>query len=119
MPLIQVDLDRALYEAKHEELSREIHQAQIDALDIPADDLFQVFRPHDAGELKFDPTYGGVDRQNLLLIRITMVHRYPVAIKRDLYKAIVDRLAALGVRREDIQIAVVENGYEDWYAGKL
>jgi hypothetical protein len=119
MPLIQIDLDRALYTEKHEQISAEIHQAQIDALDIPADDLFQVFRPHDAGELKFDPTYGGVDRQNLLLIRITMVHRYPVAIKKDLYKAIVTRLSALGIRPEDVQIAVVENGYEDWYAGKL
>jgi hypothetical protein len=119
MPLIQVDLDRAVYDELHEQLSREIHQAQIDALEIPADDLFQIFRPHDKGELKFDPTYGGVDRQNLMVIRITMVHRYPVAIKKGLYKAIVERLEKLGIRREDIQIAVVENGYEDWYAGTL
>jgi hypothetical protein len=119
MPLIQVDLDRAVYEELHEQLSREIHQAQIDALDIPADDLFQVFRPHEPGELKFDPTYGGVDRRSLMVIRITMVHRYPVATKKGLYAAIVERLGNLGIRREDIQIAVVENGYEDWYAGAL
>lgn len=119
MPLIQVDLDRTLYNEKHEQISAELHQAQIDALDIPADDLFQVFRPHDAGELKFDPTYGGVDRQNLVVIHITMVHKYSVASKRKLYKAVVERLAAIGIRPEDIQIAVVENGFEDWYAGKL
>ncbi|HEY0247067.1 MAG TPA: tautomerase family protein [Gryllotalpicola sp.] len=119
MPLIQVDLDRTVYEELHEQLSREIHQAQIEALEIPADDLFQVFRPHEPGELTFDPTYGGVDRQNLMVIRITMVHRYPVATKKELYRAIVERLAALGIRPADIQIAVVENGYEDWYAGAL
>jgi hypothetical protein len=119
MPLIQIDLDRDLYEAKHEQISAEIHQAQIDALEIPADDLFQVFRPHGAGELKFDKTYNDVDRQNLVVIHITMVHRYPVAIKKGLYEAIVTRLAAIGIRPEDIQIAVVENGYEDWYAGRL
>jgi hypothetical protein len=119
MPLIQVDLDRALYEAKHVELSAEIHQAQIDSLGVPADDLFQVFRPHEPGELKFDPTYGGVDRQSLVLIRITMVHMYSVAKKRELYAAIVNRLVAIGVRSEDILIAVVENGFEDWYAGSL
>jgi hypothetical protein len=119
MPLIQVDLDRTLFNEKHAEISAELHQAQIDALDIPADDLFQVFRPHDANEIKFDPTYGGVDRQNLVVIHITMVHRYPVVIKKGLYKAIVERLTPLGIRPEDIQIAVVENGYEDWYAGKL
>jgi hypothetical protein len=119
MPLIEVDLDRTLYDAKHAQLSAEIHQAQIDALDIPADDLFQIFRPHEAGEIKFDPTYGGVDRQSLMVIHITMVHRYPVVLKKALYKRIIERLEPLGVRPEDVQIAVVENGYEDWYAGKL
>jgi hypothetical protein len=119
MPLIQVDLDRDTYDRLGEQLSAEIHQAQIDALEIPADDLFQVFRPHDPGELKFDPGFGGVDRQNLMVIRITMVHKYPVAIKKGLYAAIAERLERLGIRHEDLQIAVVENGFEDWYAGKL
>jgi hypothetical protein len=35
------------------------------------------------------------------------------------HRHIVTRLAAIGVRREDIQIAVTENHYEDWYAGRL
>jgi len=119
MPLIQIDLDRSLYDARGEDIGREIHQAQIDALEIPADDLFQVFRPHDAGELRFDPTYNDVDRRSLMVIHVTMVHRYPVATKQRLYRAIVERLQPLGIRPEDIQIAVVENGYEDWYAGRL
>lgn len=117
MPLIQIDLDRALYSEKHEQLSFEVHQAQIDALGIPADDLFQVFRPHEPGELKFDPGYGGVDRQNLIIVRITMVHMYSVATKRKLFEAIVSRWGTLGIRPEDILINVVEVGFEDWYAG--
>jgi hypothetical protein len=117
MPNIQVDLDRALYEEKGDQLSTEIHQAQIDALGIPADDLFQVFRPHEPGEIKYSPSYGGVDRQSLVQIRITMVHMYSVSTKQKLYHAIVERLGKIGVRSEDILIAVVENGFEDWYAG--
>jgi hypothetical protein len=112
VPLIQVDLERDLFERLHEELSRGIHDAQIEALGIPVDDLFQVFRPHDAGELKIAP------RQHLVLIRITMVHMYSVAIKQKLYRAIVERLGQHGVRAEDILISVVENGFEDWYAGR-
>jgi hypothetical protein len=119
MPLIQVDLERELYDTKHAELSRAIHEAQIEALQMAPDDLFQVFRPHDEGELKFDPGYGGVDRRHLLLIRITMVHMYSVATKQKLYRAIVERLGELDVRPEDILISVVENGFEDWYAGSL
>ena len=119
MPLIQIDLDRELFDSLGDKLSDAVHQAQIDALDIPSDDLFQVFTPHGPGELRFDPGYNGVDRQRLLLLRITMVHMYSVATKQRLYQAIVERFAEAGVRAEDILISVVENGFEDWYAGRL
>jgi hypothetical protein len=119
VPLIQVDLDRELFDSLGDKLSDAIHSAQLDALDIPSDDLFQVFTPHGPGELRFDPGYNGVDRQQLLLLRITMVHMYPAATKQRLYRAIVERLADAGVRGEDILISVVENGFEDWYAGRL
>ena len=118
MPLIQVDLDRELFDSLHEELSTAIHNAQIEALGIPADDLFQVFSPRDGGELKFAPSYNNVDRQHMVLIRITMVHMYSAATKRKLFEAITARWAALGVRPEDVQICVVEVGFEDWWAGK-
>ena len=119
MPLIQIDLDRDLFDSLGDELSKAVHQAQLDALDIPADDLFQVFTPHGPGELRFDPGYNGVDRQRLVLLRITMVHMYSVAAKQRLYEAVVERLGEAGVRPEDILISVVENGFEDWYAGRL
>jgi hypothetical protein len=119
MPLIQIDLDQDLFDSHGDGLSAAIHKAQLDALDIPSDDLFQVFTPHGPGELKFDPGYNGVDRQRLLLLRITMVHMYSVAAKQRLYASLVERLGEAGVRPEDILISVVENGFEDWYAGKL
>jgi hypothetical protein len=119
VPLIQVDLERELFDSLHQELSAAIHAAQIEALGITADDLFQVFCPHDANELKFDPRYNGVDRRHLVLIRITMVHMYSVAIKKNLYRAIVEGLGQHGVRPEDILVSVVENGFEDWYAGRF
>ena len=118
MPLIQIDLEREVYEAHGDAISREIQEAQVDALGIVPDDLFHVFRPHEPGELKFGG-FGGVDRQSLLLIQILMVHMYSVDTKRKLFRAIVTRLEALGIRREDILIAVAENGFEDWYAGTL
>ncbi|MFL6064710.1 MAG: tautomerase family protein [Friedmanniella sp.] len=119
MPLIQIDLDRELFDTHGDQLSAAVHKAQIDALDIPSDDLFQVFTPHGPGELRFDPGYNGVDRQQLLLLRITMVHMYDLATKQRLFRAIVERFAEAGIRPEDILISVVENGVEDWYAGRL
>ena len=119
MPLVQVDMPRALYEAHGQQMSAELQRAFVEALDVPADDKFQIFRPRDDGEIVFDPGYGGVDRRNLVLIQVLMVHRYSVEMKRRLYHAMVEKLTALGLRREDIHIAVAENGYEDWYAGRL
>ncbi len=119
MPLVQVDLPRPLFEQKGTKISAEIHRALIDALEIPADDKFQVLRPREAGELLFDPGYGGVDRRDLIVIQVLMVRSYTVELKRELYRHIVSRLAAIGVRPEDIQIAVTENHHEDWYAGRL
>jgi phenylpyruvate tautomerase PptA (4-oxalocrotonate tautomerase family) len=119
MPLLQVDMPRALYEAHGQQMSAALQQAFVEALDVSADDKFQIFRPRGDGEIVFDPGYGGVDRRNLVLIQILMVHRYSVEMKRRLYLVMVEKLTALGLRREDIHIAVTENGYEDWYAGRL
>lgn len=117
MPLVRVDLDRDLYDRLHAEIGLEVHQAQIDTISIPVNDKFQIFTPHDANELKFDPTYNDVDRQSLVVIQITLVHLYSVKTKTALYREIVRRLEVLGIRPEDILISLVENGFEDWYGG--
>jgi hypothetical protein len=119
VPLINIDLSRELFEASHAEIGNAIHDAQIEALGIPADDRFQVFQPHDSDELKFDPGYNSVDRRDLLLIRITAVHMYPVATKKKFFAAVVDKLAPIGIRPEDVLISLTENGFEDWYAGRI
>jgi hypothetical protein len=119
VPLIQIHLDHELFDSHGDRLSAAVHQAQIDALDIPTDDLFQVFTPHGRGELRFDPGYNDVDRRQLVLLRITMVNMYDDATKKNLFKAIVDRLVETGIRPEDVLISIVENGLDDWYAGRL
>ena len=117
MPLVQIDLDRTLYLQKRDLISYEIHEAQIESWAVPRTDVFQVFRPHDSGELIFDPTHRGVDRQSFMLIRITMVHKYSALQKKALYAALVRRLQTIGIRPEDILVSLIENGFEDWFAG--
>ena len=118
MPLIHVHLDRETFEKSHDEIGNAIHDAQIEALGIPADDRFQIFQPHGPGELKFDPGYNDVDRRNLLVIRVIAVHMYPVSTKRSFFEAVVRRLGPLGIRPQDVLISLTENGFEDWFAGK-
>jgi hypothetical protein len=119
VPFIQVHLTREVFDACHEEIGRAIHEAQVQVLGIPADDRFQVFQPHDAGEIKFDPGYNGVDRRNLLVIRVTAVHMYSTATKQLFFRTVVDELKPLGIRSEDVLICLTENGFDDWYAGRI
>lgn len=119
MPLVQVDLPRAVYEAKADAISAELQAAFVEAADVPADDKFQIFRPREDNEIRFDQHYNGVDRRNLMIIQVLMVHHYPADQKRALYKNMVERLVKVGIRKDDILIAVAENGYEDWFAGRL
>jgi hypothetical protein len=118
VPLIHVHLDRDTFTRAHEDIGNAIHDAQIEALGIPADDRFQIFQPHDAGELKFDPGYNDVDRRNLLVIRVTAVAMYDQPTKQTFFKTIVDKLEPLGVRPQDVLICLTENATFDWYAGR-
>jgi len=115
--MIQCDLSRALFESKGERISQAIHQGLIAGLDMSEDDLFQVFRPHDPGELVFSATFGAVDRRDFVLIRVTMVHMFSVDDKQRMFREIVRRLEDAGVRHEDVLICILETGFEDWYAG--
>ncbi len=119
MPLFQVDLDQRLFDAHHAEISQALNDAQIEGLDVSPDDLFQVFTPHGPDEIKFDPGYNGVDRRQLVLIRVTLVHMYSVDRKKAFFAKLVEKLGGCGIRAEDILVCLVENGFEDWYAGRL
>jgi Tautomerase enzyme len=118
VPLIQVHLDRDVFSTSHDDIGQAIHEAQIEALGIPADDRFQVFLPHGPGELKFDRGYNGVDRRSLLVIRVIAVHMYGTDEKRRFFRSVVDKLKPLGIRPEDVLISLTENGADDWYAGR-
>jgi hypothetical protein len=59
------------------------------------------------------------EMQTITLLRITMVHMYSVATKQRLFRSKVERFGEVGIRAEDILISIVENGFEDWYAGRL
>jgi len=118
MPLVQIDLDRSLAEKSGEQISKEINDALVDALGMSPTDKFQIFRTHESSELVFDPTYNDVDRRQLVSIQILMVNLYDATTKYALFDRVAAGLQNLGIRPEDLLISVVENGMDDWYAGK-
>jgi 4-oxalocrotonate tautomerase len=86
---------------------------------VPKDDRFQVISEHDPSNFVFDADYLGVHRSHdLVVVQITWNEGRTVDQKRALYKAIADGLhAAIGLRREDVLINLVEVKKENWSFG--
>lgn len=118
MPMVQVDLRKELFESKGREISQAIHQSLIDGLAMDPTDLFQVFRPHDPQELIFSTNYAGRNREDLLLIRVTMVRMFSLADKQLLKSLLTKNLCSIGIRCDDILLCILENGGEDWSIGE-
>jgi hypothetical protein len=120
MPLIQVDLNRTLFEAKGKEISHAIHRSLVEGLGIEETDVFHVFRPHDEGEIIFSKTYANRERHDLIVVRITMVNMFSFEQKKKMYQELTRRLMTVGIRRDDILVCVLENnGHESWSLGEL
>jgi len=118
MPLIQVDLNRSVFADKGKEISNAVHRSLVAGLGMDTTDLFQVFRPHDEGEIIFSPTYDNRDRQDLIIIRITMVRMFSLEQKRKTFQELTKRLVDIGIRRDDLLVCVVENSAENWSLGE-
>jgi phenylpyruvate tautomerase PptA (4-oxalocrotonate tautomerase family) len=86
---------------------------------VPRKDRFQLVTEHDAGNFLFDEDYLGIHRtEDLIIIQITWNEGRTLAQKEALYKAIADGLlVAIGLRREDVFINLVEVKKENWSFG--
>jgi quercetin dioxygenase-like cupin family protein/phenylpyruvate tautomerase PptA (4-oxalocrotonate tautomerase family) len=92
MPFVRIDALRA-DPAKLDGLGRAVHEALVDAIGIPADDLFQVLTSHDGatGTFRFDPDYLGVHRDDgVVYVDITMRAGRTDEQKKALYARIAE-----------------------------
>jgi phenylpyruvate tautomerase PptA (4-oxalocrotonate tautomerase family) len=120
MPLVRIDALRA-DQARLDALGRAVHEALVDAIGIPEDDMFQVLASHDgtSGTFRYDPDYLDVHRDDgLVIIDITM----RAGRTREQKKALYARLAELaskyaGTEPRNVFVAIHENQLADWSFG--
>lgn len=120
MPFVRIDALRA-DRARLDALGRAVHEALVDAIGIPADDLFQVLTSHDGttGTFRYDPDYLGVHRDDgLVFIDITMRLGRTSEQKQALYR----RIAQLASQHADTEprnifVTIHENDLPDWSFG--
>lgn len=120
MPLVRIDHPQGKSAEYRAALSEGVHDALTATFGVPEDDRFQIVGEHRPGTaIVHAPTYLGIAySDDLVVIQITCNEGRTVEMKRALYAAIADNLAASpGLRREDVVISLVEVKKENWSFG--
>ncbi|CAN7726359.1 tautomerase family protein [Bosea sp. LjRoot9] len=95
-----------------------VHQALVEAIGMPADELFNLVSEYEPEQFFYDRKFNGIARSDeLVVIEITMRRGRSDAMKRALYASIATRLETIGVSPKDVFIFVHENDYSDWSVG--
>lgn len=118
MPLVRISLVKGKAAALRRAIGDAVHRSLVETIDVPARDRFQLLTEHEPGDLVYDSQYLGIARtDNIVIIQATISAGRSLEKKRRLYRRIADELAALGVRREDAWINLVEVAKENWSFG--
>lgn len=121
MPFVRIDALRA-DEKRLEALGRAVHDALVDAIGIPTDDLFQVLTSHDStrSTVRYDPDYLGIHRDDdLVFVDITMRSGRTHEQKKALYRQVA-KLAGeyAGTEPRNVFVKITENEFADWSFGE-
>jgi phenylpyruvate tautomerase PptA (4-oxalocrotonate tautomerase family) len=119
MPLVRISLREGKPAAYRKAVGDAVHQAMVEAINVPPLDRFQVITEHKPDGLIYDAEYLGVRRtDDVVFIQITLNAGRTLELKKALYARIVEKLKQNpGVRPEDVFINLTEVPKENWSFG--
>ncbi|MET9244537.1 tautomerase family protein [Nonomuraea sp. NPDC003709] len=121
MPFVRIDALRA-DPKRLEALGRAVHDALVEAIGIPQDDLFQVLTSHDGtrGTFRYDDGYLGIHRDDdLVFVAVTMRAGRTADQKQALYRRIAELAEQYaGTEPRNVFVTVSENSLLDWSFGE-
>ena len=120
MPFIRTSLSVDTSLEQQEKIVQGIHQALVDSIGMPNDELFNMVSRYEANQFACSRNFNGVLRsERVVVIEITMRRGRSDAMKRALYENIAHNLGCdAGVNPSDIFIFMHENDYSDWSVGQ-
>ena len=117
MPFVRIHLKQDLPTPRRRAIADAVHEGLVATIGIPPDDRFQVLSSH-GDDLIYDPNFLGVDRSDgIVMVEVNLSVGRSFEIKRALYAGIADRLEALGIRRQDVFIHLMETTMLNWSFG--
>jgi hypothetical protein len=118
MPLLYVDIIEGRTPAEIQTLLDAIHDAVVEAFQVPQRDRYQVVRSHPAHEMAALDTGLGIPRSSALVVLHVVSRRRPREFKERFYKLLATNLAErCGLDTADLIVSVTENSDEDWSFG--
>jgi phenylpyruvate tautomerase PptA (4-oxalocrotonate tautomerase family) len=119
MPFVRTAVTQGTSQQQRQLIVDAIHQALVESIGMPADELFNLVTDYDPQQFFYSRTFNGVARSDaLIVVEITMRRGRSDAMKRELYKKIADNLGVQAqVRPQDVFIFMHENDYSDWSVG--
>jgi phenylpyruvate tautomerase PptA (4-oxalocrotonate tautomerase family) len=119
MPLVHISLAEGRSATERRDIADSVHQALVEAANVPVDDRFQVVQQVAPNDLFFDAGYLGIARtREIVFVQIFLNVGRTVEVKKALYAAIARRLGERpGLRKEDVLVNLVEVPRENWSFG--
>jgi phenylpyruvate tautomerase PptA (4-oxalocrotonate tautomerase family) len=118
MPLLYVDVIEGRTPAEIQVLLDAIHEAVVEALQVPQRDRYQVVRTHPAHEIVSLDTGLDIPRSSELVVLHVVSRRRPREFKERFYQLLASNLAErCGLDPADLIVSVTENDDEDWSFG--
>jgi phenylpyruvate tautomerase PptA (4-oxalocrotonate tautomerase family) len=118
VPLIVVDLIAGRSAEQIGALLDGVHNAVVEALEVPVRDRYQIVHEHNASLMVVQDTGLDIERSpDVVVIQVTSRPR-PREQKVALYRLVCEQLESrCGISPADVMITVVENSDADWSFG--
>ena len=118
MPLLYIDLIEGRTPSEVKTLLDAIHDAVVDAFEVPSRDRYQVVHTHPAHEIVSWDTGLGIDRSPRQVVLHVVSRRRTRAMKEKFYELLASNLAErCGLDPADLIVSITENDDEDWSFG--
>lgn len=119
MPLARISVPTLLSLEQVQAIADAVHDGLVKTCNVPMDDRFQLITRFSPELMILNPSFGNVSRSSAAsIVEITFLGGRTDEQKRNLYKHIVSRCSASGIREDDIMIALTENQPIDWSLGR-
>jgi len=118
MPLLYIDLIEGRTPSEVQALLDAVHEAVVDAFEVPPRDRYQVVHTHPAHEIAAWDTGLGIDRSSRLVVVHVVSRRRTREMKEKFYELLASSLAdRCGLDPADLIVSITENDDDDWSFG--